>query len=90
MTPHYNVISGVRKYVCAILIIYFLHYRTTIRCYMLLALNAGMSLSPPVPFLNRAQLFGSNAQPQSAQAWQGQRSGKIFRSVHSGRSVCVL
>ena len=56
---------------------------------MLLAMKAGMSISPPVPFLNRAQLFGSGAQGhnQSAQAWQGQRSGKIFRSVHSGKLV---
>ena len=59
---------------------------------MLMGLNAGMSLSPPVPFLNRAQLFGSAAQQpnQSAQAWQGQRSGKIFRSIHSGMSLCAV
>ena len=58
---------------------------------MLLALKAGMSISPPVPFLNRAQVFGSNAQQhnQSTQAWQGQRSGRIFRSVHSGNIHCL-
>ena len=58
---------------------------------MLLALKAGISISPPVPFLNRAQLFGSGAQGhnQSAQAWQGQRSGRVFRSVHSGKPVYI-
>lgn len=58
---------------------------------MLLALKAGMSISPPVPFLNRAQLFGSNGQQQSqsAQTWKGQRSGRIVRSVHSGKPWCV-
>ena len=59
------------------------------RCYMLFALKAGMSISPPVPFLNRAQLFGCSAQQQSqsTQAWQGQRSGRLFRSVHSGEPL---
>lgn len=59
---------------------------------MLLALKAGMNVSPPVPFLNRAQLFSSNAQQQSqsTQAWQGQRSGRIFRSVHSSKMTCFV
>ena len=58
---------------------------------MLLALRAGMSISPPVPFLNRAQLYGNhgNGQQQSAQAWQGPRSGRVVRSINSGMS-CEL
>jgi len=58
---------------------------------MLLTLRAGMSVSPPVPFLNRAQLYGNrgNGQQQSAQAWQGSRTGRVFRSINSGTS-CQL
>ena len=86
------VLIIVTMYICTYCMLSLCYCRTTIRCYMLLALNAGMALSPPVPFLNRAQLFGSNAQQHSqpAQAWQGQRSGRIFRSVHSGRLVCIV
>ncbi|XP_065912076.1 peroxisomal membrane protein PEX16-like isoform X2 [Dysidea avara] len=63
--------------------------KSTMRCYMLLALRAGMSVSPPVPFLNRAQLYGNhgNGQQQSAQAWQGPRSGRVVRSINSDMSV---